>query len=750
MQWKTIVVRAASVLMIGLAVLVARPCAADVSDVRTLMAGVGEVMVQGGIPGDFAVFGDQAFVVLTGRMGKSSLPVMAAARYGQGRAVAAGHEGFFGGGNLKNPANIRLVANIAAWAGGRAGKVLRVGLDHQDAGLTEVLDKAGCRATVLQARDFPAALKNIDVLWLDQASLDGAKSRPMVNAVRGWVKSGGGLVITGPAWGWQSVHESLSLTRDHSGNQLLLPMGIAFAGGMLEPTGKQGYLAGDVPTLTHSQQALNALEARSTERGTLTEPQLEQATTTLGEAIGALPETQSGFVRRVERLCEDKGSLIPSREKPITQAMPFARLKAVLDMRKLRRLPASQVTANPAAASFPGLVPADAARETRTVTVDTAIPLWHGTGLYAAPGEIVTVTLPASAAHKGLSIRIGSHSDTLWHLERWERFPEITMSRPLDAVVVRVASPFGGALFVEVPEACALGKVQVNIAHAVAAPRFVRGVTDIQAWKQTIRNAPAPWAELEGNLVTLSVPSSAVRDLEDPEALMAYWDEVMEHCYAFYAAPKRGRPERYCVDRQISAGYMHSGYPIMTGDDVGKTFCDLNILRGKVGIKCWGFYHEMGHNFQQPEWTWDAFGEVTNNLFSLYGTETMNDTMIGAHPAMTAGEIEKREHKVATAPGKERYYEADPWYPLTMFWLMRHEFGWRPFTQLFAEFQDLPSAQRPTTEREKHDQFLIRFSKVTGHNLSNYLTAWGVDTSPEARKAVADLPAWMPADWPNS
>ncbi len=170
----------------------------------------------------------------------------------------------------------------------------------------------------------------------------------------------------------------------------------------------------------------------------------------------------------------------------------------------------------------------------------------------------------------------------------------------------------------------------------------MRGVTSLAEWKQTLRNAPGPWAELVGKLVILSVPSSAVRDLDDPEALMAYWDEVMEHCYAFYAAPKRNRPERYCVDRQISAGYMHSGYPIMTGDDVAKTFCDLNILRGNTGIKCWGFYHEMGHNFQQPEWTWSAFGEVTNNLFSLYGTETLNGVKVGAHPAMTQAEIDKR------------------------------------------------------------------------------------------------------------
>lgn len=720
----------------------------DHADRAALLAGVHGLIVPGGIPGDVAVFGAQAFPVVTSRMGKANLPVFAAARYGKGRIVAGGHEGFFGGAALKNPDNATFAVNISRWGGGKASPNLRIGLVGQDVALKTTLSAAGCRVTELRTNQLPGALAQTDVLWLNQASLDGEGNAARIDAVRRWVQGGGGLIVTGPGWGWQMENSALDLSRDQSGNQLVLPMGLAFGAGMLAGSDAQPLaVSADTLPLSGANDALTVLEAQAAGKKTLSPAELSQATAVLGQALSALPPDRSDFARRVETLCADKGGAIPTRATPVTEAMPFARLKITLDAQKYRRLPADKMPADPSAASFPGPVPTDAPRLTRTVTVDTHVPLWHGTGLYAAPGEVVTVTLLASAVKKGLAVRIGAHTDTLWNLDKWERFPEITMTRPLDAPTVRIASPFGGMLFVVVPDGCNLGDVPVTIAHAVAAPRFVRGVTSLADWKQTIRNSPAPWAELQGNLVALSVPSSAVRDLDDPEALMAHWDDIMEHIYAFYAAPKRGRPERYCVDRQISAGYMHSGYPIMTGDDVADTFTNLNILTGTDAIKCWGFYHEMGHNFQQPEWTWKDFGEVTNNLFSLYGTETFNGAMVGGHPAMTADEMAKRVHLIAAAPGAERYYAKDPWYPLTMFWLMRHEFGWTPFTQLFAEFRALPDAERPHTEMEKHDQFLTRFSRLTGHNLTQYLTAWGVETTPEARAKVANLPNWMPKDW---
>ena len=54
------------------------------------------------------------------------------------------------------------------------------------------------------------------------------------------------------------------------------------------------------------------------------------------------------------------------------------------------------------------------------------------------------------------------------------------------------------------------------------------GETEDSVWKDTIRNLPAPWAELEapGNLI-FALPSSSITDLDNPTELMTFWNDVM-------------------------------------------------------------------------------------------------------------------------------------------------------------------------------------------------------------------------------
>jgi hypothetical protein len=231
---------------------------------------------------------------------------------------------------------------------------------------------------------------------------------------------------------------------------------------------------------------------------------------------------------------------------------------------------------------------------------------------------------------------------------------------------------------------------------------------------------------------------------------MTFWDEVADRCAELYAVPRDGRRhERYCVDRQISAGYMHSGYPIMTGDDVAKTFVDLNVLRGPDGNRAWGFYHELGHNFQKSDWTWDGCGEVTNNLFSLYASERFNRAYVGgdylhAHPAVRPQERMARLEKYLAGGASYAQWKHDPFLALTLYIQLRRAFGWEPFTRVFAEYVGLAPAERPADDQAKRDQWMVRFSRAVGKNLGPFFLAWGIPTSEAARGSLADLPPWLP------
>ena len=708
----------------------------------TLTKNVSELIAPGALPGAIAVWGPNAFVVLSAG-DKSRAPIFGAAQWSKGRVVAAGHGGFWEARALQSADNAQFFTSLIHYLSRDKAAPRLVLVSAADSPEAETLRGAASFAKSVEAvapgAVTPTLLARTDVLLMGQDALSGQDASEQIKQVQAFVQNGGGLLVAGPAWGWKQLNPNKDLLTDHTGNRLLRPVGLAFADGTAGGSGKRG--AYPVPPmespLLQGTTALDTLASADPKNAA-------QAAQTVASVVGSVPASDP-YALRVAALCKNAPAMVPSSANPITGATPLVRLKMVLEARASAKAAPDKTMPNPAAFSFPGSVPVTAERlARRDVVVDTSIPEWHSTGLYAAPGEAIVVMLPPGAEKKNLSVRIGAHKDVLWDLPKWERFPEITTEQKIMGSTLRIASPFGGPVYIVIPANCALGKISVTIAGGVEAPHFVKNQTTAEQWNR-LRAAPAPWAELEGEKCILTVPSEVVRNLDDPQALMTYWDGVMDACADLYAIPhKRVRPERYCTDRQISAGYMHSGYPIMTGLDVAPRFVDLATLTGKDGGKVWGFYHELGHNHQKSEWTWDGTGEVTNNLFSLYGCETINHVTPPAHPALEKAEAEKKLKAYLAGGANYEQWKNEPFLALGLFSKLRDGFGWEPFIRVFKEYETLPSAQKPRTDEEKRDQFMVRFGQAVGKNLGPYFAAWGVPTSDAARAKLANLPTWMP------
>ena len=411
--------------------------------------------------------------------------------------------------------------------------------------------------------------------------------------------------------------------------------------------------------------------------------------------------------------------------------------------------PPESVRAHPAAADFPGSVPADAPRITRSLTIDTAVPRWHSTGLYAAPGELVTVTVPAEVAKAdSFGVRVGAHSDGLWPRSVWTRMPEISRYFPISETNTLVANAFGGLVYVEVPDDAELGSIAVEIKGAVAAPLFVLGETDLEEWRDEIRHAPAPWAEIAGRNMIVTTDALEVRDLDDPAAVAETWDRILDLSAELAAWPSNARssPERFVVDRQISMGYLHSGYPLMAHLDQQANLVNSEHLISECN---WGFYHEVGHNHQADDWTFNGTVEVTVNLFTLYvyeflcGIPTDGKHFHGSHQSssdlMALYDFDDPDFEL---------WKREPFLALIMYTQMQQEFGWDAYRQVFATYRALPDAERPKSDDEKRDQWLVRFSRQVGRNLGPFFEAWGVPTSQAARDSIVNLPMWMPPDFP--
>jgi hypothetical protein len=727
--------------------LVAAPHArGEESDLKLLLDGVHTIAAPG-VPGPLCVFGPNAFVVAVGGAGgKVREPVVAASRLGKGRVVVLGHPGYVGDQNSTKVADTgRFLANAVQWtAGKKDGRSVHIGVYGQRHAVT-FLAEQGLRAEAMEGANWTSRLAGCDAIWLCPASL---AKEDEIAAVRQFVSRGGGLVAGDLGWGWLQLNPGKTLTADHQGNQLLARAGIVWADGTLERTADAGYAVDTVPPrLARADAALAALVADARGQSKLSKEDVAQAAAVVTRASRSLPAGDNLLRPKLLRVREEhQGEAVPKPSAPLTLKTPLARLVLSMQIEEAKGLPAAKVAACPAAAFFPGAVPRAAPRVTRKMGIDTAVPDWHSTSLYAPAGSVVTVEVPAGAVDRGLWVRIGAHSDDLWDHDAWHRAAEICLRKPLAQARTEVASLFGGLIYIEVPGGCRLGTMVVTVRGGVEAPSFVLGETSLNTWRNSVRQRPAPWAELATRKVILTVPSESIRKLENPDELMRFWDRVLDACADLAGRPKdRERPERYVTDVQISAGYMHSGYPLMTHLDAAAILVDRAGLESNRVDPVWGLFHEMGHNHQSDDWTFEGTGEVTVNLFSLY----VLDKVCGFAPSKAREVLSPAERKKAldayTRGGSDfKVWKEDPFLALIMYVELQEAFGWETFQKVFAEYRGLAPADRPKTDDERRDQWLVRFSRAAGRNLGPFFEAWGVPTSEKARASVAELPAWMP------
>ena len=719
------------------------PAVSAQSDLAVILKGVSEIDAPGA-PGGMCVFGPQAFTVVAGSTGKKGdveLPLVAAARLGQGRLAGLGHTGYFGNETLNKFDTGKLIINLIRWTSGKT--IPKIGIIHEGQ-LETYLKSQGMVVIPLQGKDMANDTKNCDVICCNSDRFGDDKSRA---ALLQFIRKGGGVVGTMTGWGWQQINSKKDLVNDSAGNKLFGEAGLVWSGSMPGRTTDKGYSTIDMPSkYSNALAALEALQAQAGKKSNLSKEETIQCVATLSDAVRAIPENNLIFWPKFKMIETSAAvTITPTEKKPITNNDGLEKVMLAYQIHKYQSVPPEQIKAHPAATNFPGAVPKDAPRISERVTIKTGIPRWHSTGLYAAPGDMITVTVPLSAADKKFRLRIGCHSDGLWGNDKWSRPPEITRTFAITNVVTRGACAFGGLIYIDVPQNCPLGEIATQISGAVRAPWYILGKTDVQQWRQTIRNYPAPMAEFQTDKLVISIPSRFMRELDNPEPVMKFWDEVMDAC-ADLAGIDRNRPspERFVSDVQISAGYMHSGYPLMCFLDAAPRFIKVDHLRNDGD---WGMFHEIGHNHQNGDWTFNGTGEVTVNLFSLYILDTVCPKA-PKHGAIVPESRVKNMKKYFIDGAQFSKWQSDPFLALIMYVQLREAFGWEAFKKVIAQYRTLGKDEHPKNDEEKRDQWMVRFSRVVGKNLGPFFQAWNVPTSDAARKSVSDLPAWMPEGFP--
>ncbi|XP_031753240.1 TRPM8 channel-associated factor homolog isoform X2 [Xenopus tropicalis] len=657
---------------------------------KFLLNGVSQLDISGpSVPSDPLLHGASSFPVGSS---EDQQCFVGAAYYGQGRVVVATHEDF-----LSKPELKTLMLNAISWldVGQR-----RIGVHADLRGFAEVLQKENipCRVSSLTPK--------LSVYCCPSYSDAEAK------AVHQFVAEGGGLLIAGHAW-WCSYQNSACNVLNYPGNKILNRFGIS----ILCRAVPQGiYWAVSPNEASHQNnchRALHHLQVALKSGTKLLQP-ISTRMRKLRQNVSAFMRHSACCVPNVSKTCPVSGC----SEEALLLSLAH---KSHNMSHKCDELSILE-------------------KETVTVNIDATNPgadAWRSTGLYLPPRKAVVIEFPASAVQQGFQVQVGCHSDDPSAKETLNRAPAVVRRIHVDRQKVPVSSFWGGLLYIIVRSNSNFGTVPVRVYGAEPAPIYIKGKTSLDSWLHSIRQLPAPWAELVAENIILTVPSDAVRSLKNPEALLSLWDRIMAAIADLAAKPKKfPRPERIVADVQISAGWMHAGYPIMCDLESAKELTDLHHME-KEGI--WGPIHELGHNQQKTQWEFPPHTtEATCNLWAVY----VHETVLGIPRDRAHGNLQPnvRTSRIKSYLQNGANLEQwDGWTALETYLQLQEGLGWDPFRRLYRD----PSISGMSNENTfKMNLWAEKFSRAAQTNLVPFFEAWGWPIDQLTRSKLSALPVW--------
>ena len=464
----------------------------------------------------------------------------------------------------------------------------------------------------------------------------------------------------------------------------------------------------------------------------------------------------------------------------------------------------------PAARDFPGTVPEQVARISRTVHFsqhprDLGVlrlggppKNWQSTGLYRAPHDPLKVTVRALAGAATLagpkphiSLIIGAHDSLPSGAAPDGHGPAEARS----IVPIRDGEQlyWGGAqdgdwaagLLYIASDAVGDTAFDITVTGAVQAPWFKLGRDSPTHWQETLRHAPAPWAELEGQHAVLTVPSRLIRDLEDPTPIILFYDQVVKDACAVvglsdHPDDPRDRvpdlPFRFVLDPALAerknppaafSGYPNKLNPMAHGDPgfwlvpgstrlrafllhiLSHNLRPVDALCAPPGAqRALGYLMEYGDQSRQGCWflaTRQRWPFVDSDFFyAVFPILSVTDA-VALH--LFGGDNWRHDNSIwvndaAVSLALKRAF---------MLKLVRH-LSHAFIARLFQRLRHTPEDALPARNslQQKTDFFFETLCAVTEQDLTLFFQSWYLPVSSDAYQRVAEqgypVPAWVRHD----
>ena len=353
------------------------------------------------------------------------------------------------------------------------------------------------------------------------------------------------------------------------------------------------------------------------------------------------------------------------------------------------------------------------------------------TGVYLEAGENVVLVGDLHGRTVGLLIPDWMRQPTLGYQptkdpEGWGvKKQEILLHEGANVINVKKAGNVYVDYFADDPDTAPA--VTIHFVTGKVNGYFDATVQSNEDWNRLLDNAVSPVMDVKGKYIQLAYPVEQLKKLTygKGKELAENYDKVMQVQYDFSGATKYNRIPKKRILARVNFNY----FMFRDGDGVAFEGTD-GTMKAAIGPEVttnWGIHHEIGHVMQMRPWlTWGGMTEVSNNLFSMYGTMSLGDS----------SRLSKRHiyevafSKVLNAPEKQFIMcVKDPFHKLIPFWQIQiyaDKIGYKDFyADLMEHLRNQPHKGAGNASIHNMYEYIKLCCDFLKTDLTDFFDAWG-------------------------
>jgi LPXTG-motif cell wall-anchored protein len=300
----------------------------------------------------------------------------------------------------------------------------------------------------------------------------------------------------------------------------------------------------------------------------------------------------------------------------------------------------------------------------------------------------------------------------------------------------------------------------VTIRGGVEVPHFIDGVTtDEEFVDQLTTYKDVPFMEIESDFILATIRMDRAKDIMLKKGQARKFIDAATKT-ARIISETAGFSENGIGLAKKSPQRIHISNPT---SGIGSLYATSNYLGIHSGTKKdreifnmsgnypeWGLSHEIGHTYQDKNYNWANMGEVTVNIYSTYVQKFWKEGATDRYDAVNSSNGARKSVKrffdeVAADPtftfdqdpsrDKDDYYFAD----LGLFMTLPRVFGYDFYRILSQNYRALPENEKPGSDLQKKQMFIIMTSLTAKRNLLPYFDHWRFTVTDETREKMKAL-----------